>query len=118
MEFGFFDHPIADDQTLGDYYARVCDHRAIIGSLLCYHVREHQPTPLGMAPARAGFLARVAQRTRRLRFGPLVYALPLYHPLPHHRDICILLPISERRAARVSASGPAAPQPKRADRDS
>jgi alkanesulfonate monooxygenase SsuD/methylene tetrahydromethanopterin reductase-like flavin-dependent oxidoreductase (luciferase family) len=26
-------------------------------------------------------MAAVAQRTKRLRFGPLVYFLPLYHPL-------------------------------------
>ena len=34
-----------------------------------------------MAPSPSEFLAAVAQRTRRLRFGPLVYALPLYHPI-------------------------------------
>ena len=31
-----------------------------------------------------------AQRTRRLRFGPLVYALPLYHPLRLIEEICML----------------------------
>jgi len=36
------------------------------------------------------FLAAVAQRTRRLRFGPLVYALPLYHPLRMIEEICML----------------------------
>jgi alkanesulfonate monooxygenase SsuD/methylene tetrahydromethanopterin reductase-like flavin-dependent oxidoreductase (luciferase family) len=36
------------------------------------------------------FLAAVAQRTRQLRFGPLVYALPLYHPLRLIEEICML----------------------------
>jgi alkanesulfonate monooxygenase SsuD/methylene tetrahydromethanopterin reductase-like flavin-dependent oxidoreductase (luciferase family) len=36
------------------------------------------------------FLAAVAQRTRRLRFGALVYALPLHHPLRLIEEICML----------------------------
>ena len=43
-----------------------------------YHVAEHHATSLGMAPSPGIYLAAVAQRTRRLRFGPLVYILPLY----------------------------------------
>ena len=35
-------------------------------------------------------LAAVSQRTRRLRFGPLVYLLPLYHPLRLIEEICML----------------------------
>jgi len=47
-------------------------------------------TPLGCAPSPSVFLAAVAQRTRRLRFGPLVYTLPLYHPLRLIDEICML----------------------------
>ena len=36
------------------------------------------------------FLAAVAQRTKRLRFGPLVYSLPLYHPIRLIEEICML----------------------------
>jgi alkanesulfonate monooxygenase SsuD/methylene tetrahydromethanopterin reductase-like flavin-dependent oxidoreductase (luciferase family) len=36
-----------------------------------------------MAPSPSGFLAAVAQRTKRLRFGPMVYVSPLYHPRWH-----------------------------------
>jgi alkanesulfonate monooxygenase SsuD/methylene tetrahydromethanopterin reductase-like flavin-dependent oxidoreductase (luciferase family) len=43
-----------------------------------------------MAPSPSVFLAAVAQRTRRLRFGPMVYALPLYHPLRLIEEICML----------------------------
>src|SRR5262249_41729307 len=55
-----------------------------------YHLAEHHATPLGMAPSPSVFLAAVAQRTRRLRFGPMVYALPLYHPLRLIEEICML----------------------------
>jgi alkanesulfonate monooxygenase SsuD/methylene tetrahydromethanopterin reductase-like flavin-dependent oxidoreductase (luciferase family) len=43
-----------------------------------------------MAPSPSVFLSAVAQRTRRLRFGPMVYALPLYHPLRMIEEICML----------------------------
>jgi len=36
------------------------------------------------------FLAAVAQRTKRLRFGPLVYLLPLYHPLRLIEEVAML----------------------------
>src|SRR6202035_2138552 len=43
------------------------------------------------------FLAAVAQRTRRLRFGPLVFVLPLYHPLRLISEICMLDQMSSGR---------------------
>ena len=55
-----------------------------------YHLAEHHNTPLGYAPSPGVFLAAVAQRTRQLRFGPMVYLLPLYHPLRLIDEICML----------------------------
>ncbi|MBV8615554.1 MAG: LLM class flavin-dependent oxidoreductase [Acetobacteraceae bacterium] len=55
-----------------------------------YHLAEHHATPLGLAPSPSVFLAAVAQRTKRLRFGPLVYLLPLYHPIRLIEEICML----------------------------
>src|SRR6185312_15438157 len=43
------------------------------------------------------FLAAVAQRTRRLRFGPLVYTLALHHPLRVIEEVCMLDQISGGR---------------------
>jgi alkanesulfonate monooxygenase SsuD/methylene tetrahydromethanopterin reductase-like flavin-dependent oxidoreductase (luciferase family) len=43
------------------------------------------------------FLAAVAQRTRRLRFGPLVYTLSLHHPLRVAEEICMLDHMSDGR---------------------
>src|SRR5262249_57513099 len=53
-------------------------------------VAEDHGTAVGMAPSPSVFLAAVAQRTRRLRFGTLVYALPLHHPLRLIEEICML----------------------------
>ena len=92
MEFGVFDHLDRSDLPLKDYYeARLKLIEAYDRSgFYAYHVAEHHATPLGMAPSPGVFLAAIAQRTHRLRFGPLVYALPLYHPLRLIEEICML----------------------------
>jgi alkanesulfonate monooxygenase SsuD/methylene tetrahydromethanopterin reductase-like flavin-dependent oxidoreductase (luciferase family) len=92
MEFGIFDHLDRDGGPLGAYYEarlRLIETYDRAG-FYCYHVAEHHATPLGMAPSPSVFLAAVAQRTRRLRLGTLVYALPLYHPLRMIEEICML----------------------------
>jgi alkanesulfonate monooxygenase SsuD/methylene tetrahydromethanopterin reductase-like flavin-dependent oxidoreductase (luciferase family) len=61
------------------------------------HIAEHHATPLGMSPSPSIFLASVAQRTKRLRFGPLVYTLALYHPLRLAEEICMLDQLSGGR---------------------
>src|ERR1700731_3668419 len=92
MEFGVFDHLDRDDQALGDYYfarLQIIEAYDRLG-FYAYHVAEHHATPPGMGPSPGVFLSAVAQRTQRLRFGPLVYALPLYHPLRMVEEICML----------------------------
>src|SRR6476659_7076759 len=92
MEFGIFDHLDRSPSSLADYY----EERLAIVELFdragfhAYHLAEHHATPLGMAPSPSVFLAAVAQRTRRLRFGPLVYTLSLHHPLRVAEEICML----------------------------
>ena len=63
----------------------------------CYHLAEHHATPLGMAPSPGLFLTAAAQRTRRIRLGPLVYLLPLYNPLRLIGEICMLDQLSGGR---------------------
>ena len=46
-----------------------------------YHIAEHHLTPLDMAPSPTVFLSALAQRTSRIRFGSMVFCLPLYHPV-------------------------------------
>jgi alkanesulfonate monooxygenase SsuD/methylene tetrahydromethanopterin reductase-like flavin-dependent oxidoreductase (luciferase family) len=92
MDFGIFDHLDRDDQPLRDYFAarlKIIESYDRAG-FHCYHLAEHHATPLGMAPSPSVFLASVAQRTKRLRFGALVYAIPLHHPLRLIEEICML----------------------------
>jgi alkanesulfonate monooxygenase SsuD/methylene tetrahydromethanopterin reductase-like flavin-dependent oxidoreductase (luciferase family) len=55
-----------------------------------YHVSEHHATPLSATPATGAWLGAIAQRTTRLRFGPLVYILPIRHPLQVAEEVCLL----------------------------
>ena len=50
-----------------------------------------------MSPSPSVYLAAVGQRTKRLRFGPLVYTLALYHPLRLAEEICMLDQMSRGR---------------------
>ena len=99
LEFGIFDHVDRHDQPLKDFYEdrlkliEAYDRAGIYG----YHCAEHHSTPLGMSPSPSVFLAAVAQRTKRLRFGPLVYTLPMYHPLRVVEEICMLDQLSRGR---------------------
>jgi len=92
IEFGIFDHLDRSGAPLPDYYE---DRLKIVeaydrAGFYAYHLAEHHSTPLGMAPSPNVFLTAVAQRTRRLRFGPLIFALPLHHPLRLIEEICML----------------------------
>lgn len=55
-----------------------------------YHMAEHHGTPLAVAPSPNLFLAAAAQRTQRLRLGPMVQLLPLYNPLRNIEEACFL----------------------------
>ncbi|MFP6734074.1 MAG: LLM class flavin-dependent oxidoreductase [Rhodospirillales bacterium] len=99
LKFGVFDHLDRGAIPLDQYYEarlRVIEMYDAAG-FYAYHVAEHHATPLGMAPSPSVFLAAVAQRTRKLRFGPMVYALTLYHPLRLAEEICMLDQMSHGR---------------------
>lgn len=99
MHFGVFDHVDRSDLPLPAYYeARLTmieqyDRSGFRG----YHVAEHHATPLGMSPSPSVYLSAVAQRSKKLRFGPLVYLLPFYHPLRLLEEICMLDQLSNGR---------------------
>jgi alkanesulfonate monooxygenase SsuD/methylene tetrahydromethanopterin reductase-like flavin-dependent oxidoreductase (luciferase family) len=48
--------------------SELCDQ----AGFFCYHLAEHQCTPHGMASSPNLFLASLAQRTTRMRLGPLL----------------------------------------------
>ena len=92
LEFGIFDHLDRSDLPLPDYYEarlKLIEDFDRAG-FYSYHLAEHHFTPLGMAPSPNVFLAAVAQRSKKLRFGPLVLALPLHHPIRVAEEICML----------------------------
>ncbi|MPZ37007.1 MAG: LLM class flavin-dependent oxidoreductase [Rhizobiales bacterium] len=92
MQFGVFDHLDRNDLPLATYYEarlKIIESYDRFG-FYAYHVAEHHSTPIGLAPSPSVFLSAVAQRTQRLRFGPMVYALPLYHPIRMIEEICML----------------------------
>ena len=100
MKFGIFDHmDFGGAETLSEFYEnrlKLAELYDEIGIHAC-HIAEHHATPLGMAPSPNVFLSGMAQRTRRLRFGPLVYCLPLYHPIRLLEEICMLDQMSNGR---------------------
>jgi alkanesulfonate monooxygenase SsuD/methylene tetrahydromethanopterin reductase-like flavin-dependent oxidoreductase (luciferase family) len=99
MEFGIFDHLDRSGAPLPEFYEdrlKIAEAYDRAG-FYAYHLAEHHSTPLGMAPSPNVFLASLAQRTRRLRFGPMVFVVPLYHPLRLVSEICMLDQISGGR---------------------
>jgi alkanesulfonate monooxygenase SsuD/methylene tetrahydromethanopterin reductase-like flavin-dependent oxidoreductase (luciferase family) len=99
MKFGIFDHVDDSGLSLPDHFAArlqmVQAYEA--AGFHAYHVAEHHGTPLGHAPSPSVYLAAVSQRTSRIRFGPLVFLLPLYHPLRLIEEIGMLDALSGGR---------------------
>ncbi len=99
MKYGIFDHMddagVPLDRQYEDRlrFLELCDS----AGFYCYHLAEHHGTPLGYAPSPAVFLASAIQRTRRLRLGPLLFVLPLYHPVRAYEEICMLDQLSGGR---------------------
>ena len=92
LSFGIFDHLDATGAPLGRFFEDRLRLIALIERVgfAAYHLAEHHSTPLGMAASPSVFLAAAMQRTTKIRLGPLVYVLPLYHPLRLYEEICML----------------------------
>lgn len=99
VDFGIFDHVERRDADLGRLYE---DRLRLLAKAdrcgyFCYHVAEHQGTPLCMTPSPSLPLAAVATSTENIHFGPLCYLLPLYDPLRLVNEICMLDQIGHGR---------------------
>ena len=100
MKFGIFDHlERRKDVGLAQQYQERLKlvAQADIAGFHCYHVAEHHHSPLCLAPNQAVYLAAVAQCTKRLLFGPLVYVLPLHHPVRLLEEISMVDHLSDGR---------------------
>ena len=99
VAFGIFDHLERHDVPLEQLYEERLQliEAADRAGIFCYHLAEHHATPLGMSPSPSVFLPAVAMRTRKIHLGPLVYLLPLYHPIRLVEEICMLDQLSGGR---------------------
>ena len=92
VDFGMFDWIDRGSGSTAELYEsrlkliELADQAGFYG----YHLAEHHSTPLGMAPSPSVFFATLAERTRQIRFSPMAYLLPLYHPLRLVEEICML----------------------------
>jgi len=99
MKFGIFDQ----NDWSGRPVARQYEERLALAELYeacgfyCYQMSEHHGTPLSTTPSPSVFLAALSQRTRTLRFGPLVYLLPAYNPMRLAEEIAMLDQLSDGR---------------------
>jgi len=99
LQFGIFDHLDESGEPLAQLYdtrLKLVEQYDRLG-FRSYHIAEHHSSTLGMAPSPSVFLAAVAQRTNRLRFGPLVFVTPMYHPLRLIEEIVMLDHLSKGR---------------------
>jgi alkanesulfonate monooxygenase SsuD/methylene tetrahydromethanopterin reductase-like flavin-dependent oxidoreductase (luciferase family) len=99
VAFGIFDHMERREVPLEQLYEERLQlfEAADRAGIFCYHLAEHHSTPLGMGPSPNLFLAALAMRTRTIHMGPLVYLLPLYHPIRLVEEICMLDQLSGGR---------------------
>jgi alkanesulfonate monooxygenase SsuD/methylene tetrahydromethanopterin reductase-like flavin-dependent oxidoreductase (luciferase family) len=99
MKVGIFDHvefaerPLATTFKERLQFVKAADEAGFWG----YHVAEHHGSPLNMVPVPGAWLGAVAQATKNIHLGPLVYLLPLYSPLRLAEEISILDHLSEGR---------------------
>ena len=99
LQFGIFDQNDRGPYPLSEQYEnrlRLIEFYDRAG-FRTYHMSEHHSTPLNLTPSPSVFLAAVAQRTRRLRLGALVYVLPAHHPLRLAEEVCMLDHLSQGR---------------------
>jgi alkanesulfonate monooxygenase SsuD/methylene tetrahydromethanopterin reductase-like flavin-dependent oxidoreductase (luciferase family) len=92
LKFAIFDHLDSNGTALGPFLEerlRLLEHIEASG-FHAFQLAEHHSTPLGMAFSPSVFLSAAIQRTRKIRLGPLVYVLPLHHPLRLYEEICML----------------------------
>jgi alkanesulfonate monooxygenase SsuD/methylene tetrahydromethanopterin reductase-like flavin-dependent oxidoreductase (luciferase family) len=99
LTFGIFDWIDGDPAQAGERYEQRLRmvELADRAGYYAYHLAEHHGTPLSLAPSPNLFLAAAAARTGRLRLGPLVSIVPLYHPLRLIEEIGMLDQLSRGR---------------------
>jgi alkanesulfonate monooxygenase SsuD/methylene tetrahydromethanopterin reductase-like flavin-dependent oxidoreductase (luciferase family) len=92
VKLGIFDHLDRSDIKLSQFYEerlQLIEAADALG-IDSYHLAEHHWNPVGMAPLPGVFLGAAAARTKRIRLGPLAYALAFHNPLILAEEVCML----------------------------
>ncbi len=99
MKFGLFDHIEQSDRPIATIFDERLEFAMAADRLGFYglHLAEHHCTPLNTVPVPGVYMGALARLTKNLRFGPLVYLLPLYSPLRLIEEIAILDHLSHGR---------------------
>ncbi len=99
MKFGVFDHIEMSDRPLATIYDERLKFAQAVdeAGFYCLHLAEHHCTPLNTVPVPGVYMGALARLTKRLRFGPLCYLLPLYSPLRLCEEISMLDHMSNGR---------------------
>jgi luciferase-like monooxygenase len=101
IEFGIMDGfgDVDSYATAADAYEQhICD--AVSAEQLgyaYYFFIEHQNAPFAYVSAPSVYLAALAARTSTLHFGPMVYQLPMHHPIRLAQDAAMVDNLSRGR---------------------
>ena len=92
LDFGMFDAVEWSEERPADIYENKLKlaQFAEENGFFAFHLVEHHTTPLSIAPSPGILLSAVAQRTSRIRIGPLGFLLPFHNPLRLYHEICML----------------------------
>jgi alkanesulfonate monooxygenase SsuD/methylene tetrahydromethanopterin reductase-like flavin-dependent oxidoreductase (luciferase family) len=99
MRVGIFDHLDRGEAPLSQFYEERLQmiEAADAAGIDSYHLAEHHWNPVGMAPQPGIFLGAAAMRTKRIRLGPLAYALAFHNPLLLAEEVAMLDQMSNGR---------------------
>jgi alkanesulfonate monooxygenase SsuD/methylene tetrahydromethanopterin reductase-like flavin-dependent oxidoreductase (luciferase family) len=99
MKFGLFDYIERRDESSSLTYDQRIEfvQTAEAAGFYGYHVTEHHVAPLSQTPSPTVYLAALARETTRIRFGALLFLLPLYNPLRLLEELCMLDHLSHGR---------------------
>jgi alkanesulfonate monooxygenase SsuD/methylene tetrahydromethanopterin reductase-like flavin-dependent oxidoreductase (luciferase family) len=99
IKFGIFDQNDCSGKPLVEQYQERLKLAELYDTngFYCYHMSEHHGTSLSMTPSPSVFMSALTQRTTNLHLCPLVYLLPLYHPVRLAEEICMLDHLSQGR---------------------
>jgi len=99
MRVGIFDHLDRGEAPLPQFYEERLQliEAAEAAGIESYHLAEHHWNPVGMAPQPGIFLGAAAMRTKRIRLGPLAYALAFHNPLLLAEEVAMLDQMSNGR---------------------